>query len=144
MTVTLEGIKKDYESLMDIIGGVTTIEGLRRLANKEAFGYISVDGNKFFDTDDMLTENSETNEIAEYILYGWYGCLESICVCINNGKIEAVYFDIWTDEYHLTSNMQVSIDEVTEEKFESWMEDYEDFLVYCEREEKEMDEAEYH
>lgn len=145
MSINLQTIKRDYESLMKIINDITTVEQLKSLNNKDMFGYINVDNKSYYSVHDYdydndgkyminphyCTGHENINHIDNHILYGEYGCLGTICVCIDNGKISDIFFDIWDDENDYMIAEQVNIDEVDEDSFEFWMEDMKEFFNWC-------------
>ena len=73
----------------------------------------------------------DIDKVKEFIMYAEYGCLGTICVYINDGKIGDIFFDVWDDENSYILVEQTSIDEVDEISFTIWMDKLKDFLDYC-------------
>ncbi len=113
---TLERIKEDYQKFIDRAGKITTVE--KALPLYKEFDVIEANGD---DINKYIAEGG-TNESLEWLRYERCGCLDYIYVSINNGKIKSIYFDVWCDKYMVDFIDSVSIEDITEEKYNSCIE----------------------
>lgn len=105
---TLEEIKRDYEELIEMVGDVTTIEQAREWNQKDKFT-IEING-------EFLEDYAKhgTNADIEWIRYESYGCLAYIYFRFDNGIIDNIWFDVWSNQYDSEFITDVTINTVSE------------------------------
>lgn len=111
---TMEEIRQDYAELMEIIKDVRTIEQARELEQQgftiEINGmsideFVAVDGDGYVCTDKDI----------EWIRYDIYGCLSYIYDRFDGQPM----FDVWCDYYFDEFLHDITIEQLTEELYET-------------------------
>lgn len=105
---SLEEIKKDYNNLMKIVSGVTTIEDVRKMIRLHRLRV-------------EIIERGRNNDIVWIRLESSFGSLDHIYCNIKNGMINNVIFDVWSDELDDYFISNTTIEDLTEENYQEYI-----------------------
>lgn len=113
---TIEEIKRDYNEFVELVGNVTTIEQAKDWNQKDKFT-IEINGDFL---EDYIAEGGTDDDI-EWIRYEAYGCLAYIYVRFDNGIIDQIWFDVWSNKYDAEFITDTTINQITEENYRMWV-----------------------
>lgn len=115
---TLEEIKRDYDELLEMVGNVTTIEQTQKIKDKFTIEINGLSIDEFVNgmklCDGTRVNNRGTDKDIEWIRYEAYGCLSYIYFCIENGIIDNITFDVWSNKHGSEFITGSSIDNIME------------------------------
>jgi hypothetical protein len=107
--------------LVELIGSVTTLEQAKAWNQK---GKFTIEANGEF-LDDYI-EGGGTDEDLEGLRYEVYGCLSCIYVRFDNGIVDSILFDVWSNACDTDFIENININDLTKANYQYWLNSYSD------------------
>lgn len=95
LTPTLKDIIADYNEVVNLLSNVTDIEELRKISKRE---HITIEINGEDDYENKWEDIVNSNTPIQYVRVDAYHWLDYIYFFYEYGKLNIIYFDVWSNE----------------------------------------------